>query len=682
MRDGRDGIEHGVLAQGRLLGADPLGVAAAERVVGERARAALVVVDHRDLEQRPVGQEVLGELADEGDVVDHLRGDPPADVADDDRVAESPSPRKCAGSTRGSRQVITNRRRLGNTTAPSCPPAAANARLRASATSMPSASGAPVPERESGARPTADSALVLVCALLAHLLRLLRSFRARVSRAPRAAAGDPSSAASMRRLAVGCRVGGQQRQRHHRACRCGSGRDPVAGVEPVEEGACSAALWIAAASPGMSGVQPACPATVSAAPTDAWAVRATRPGRPAGSALASRLAYSDAYTLPITATPRVPPEQPRGVVDRRADAGLGLRDDAHDRLGRGRAGEPHPGPEHDHLRSDRPVAGVGRGGRDPRVERSHQEQPARDDELRAGPDREPRAEHRGDRHAARDRQQAHTGRQRAVALQELEVLGDEEDEAGQGEERDRDGRARGGETRVARTALTSSIGCSVRRSQATNAAAITAVDAKLPSVRALAPAVVRGLDDRVDEQRDHRGRQHEPRAVGCAALAGRARSGHSRPRARRRAPRPGSSRRRCSASRDASSSQPPTIGPSAIATPVIAPHRPIASARSRRIGEHVREQRERRREHHRRADAHHRARRDQLAGAVRQAADEARHTEHRQAGEQHALAPEAVGEAAHRQHRCREQKVERVDDPLQLGVGRVQIAHQRRAARR
>ena len=30
------------------------------------------------------------------------------------------------------------------------------------------------------------------------------------------------------------------------------------------------------------------------------------------------------------------------------------------------------------------------------------------------------------------------------------------------------------------------------------------------------------------------------------------------------------------------SSQPPTIGPSAIAAPVIAPHRPIASARSRR----------------------------------------------------------------------------------------------------
>ena len=73
----------------RLVGADPLGVAAAEGVVGERAGSALGVVDHGDLEQRAVGQDVLGELADEGDVVDHLRGDPPADVADDHCVAEA-----------------------------------------------------------------------------------------------------------------------------------------------------------------------------------------------------------------------------------------------------------------------------------------------------------------------------------------------------------------------------------------------------------------------------------------------------------------------------------------------------------------------------------------------------------------------------------------------------------------
>ena len=87
--DGRHGIEDGVVAQGRLLGADPLGVAAAEGVVGERAGSALGVVDHGDFEQRAVGQCALGELADEGDIVDHLRGDPPADVADDHRVAEA-----------------------------------------------------------------------------------------------------------------------------------------------------------------------------------------------------------------------------------------------------------------------------------------------------------------------------------------------------------------------------------------------------------------------------------------------------------------------------------------------------------------------------------------------------------------------------------------------------------------
>ena len=49
--DGRRWVEHGVLAQGRFFGADPLGVAAAEGVVGERAGSALGVVDHGDLEQ-------------------------------------------------------------------------------------------------------------------------------------------------------------------------------------------------------------------------------------------------------------------------------------------------------------------------------------------------------------------------------------------------------------------------------------------------------------------------------------------------------------------------------------------------------------------------------------------------------------------------------------------------------
>ena len=82
-------VQHGVLAQGLLVGADALGVAPAEVIVGEGARPALGVVDDGDLEQRPVGQHVLGDLADERDVVDHLRGDPPTDVAHDDGVAQS-----------------------------------------------------------------------------------------------------------------------------------------------------------------------------------------------------------------------------------------------------------------------------------------------------------------------------------------------------------------------------------------------------------------------------------------------------------------------------------------------------------------------------------------------------------------------------------------------------------------
>ena len=89
MRDGRRRVENGVLEQARLLGADPLGVAAPERIVGERAGSALGVVDHRHLEQRSVGHDALGELADEGDVVDHLRSDAPADVTDDHHVAEA-----------------------------------------------------------------------------------------------------------------------------------------------------------------------------------------------------------------------------------------------------------------------------------------------------------------------------------------------------------------------------------------------------------------------------------------------------------------------------------------------------------------------------------------------------------------------------------------------------------------
>ena len=87
-RHGRCGVEDRVLPQGRLVDADPLGVAATERRVGERSASALRVVDDRNLEQRAVRQDVLGDPADERHVVDYLWSRTTAHVADNDRVAE------------------------------------------------------------------------------------------------------------------------------------------------------------------------------------------------------------------------------------------------------------------------------------------------------------------------------------------------------------------------------------------------------------------------------------------------------------------------------------------------------------------------------------------------------------------------------------------------------------------
>ena len=107
---------------------------------------------------------------------------------------------------------------------------------------------------------------------------------------------------------------------------------------------------------------------------------------------------------------------------------------------------------------------------------------------------------------------------------------------------------------------------------------------------------------------------------------------------------------------DTWSSQPPMIGPSAIATPVIAPHKPIARARSPRSVNTLVS-----------SDSVEgntiaaptpitAARRDQRAGAVHQPARQARQAEDRQAGEQHPLAPEPVRQAARGQHRPSEQQ--------------------------
>ena len=49
------------------------------------------------------------------------------------------------------------------------------------------------------------------------------------------------------------------------------------------------------------------PAATAAPPTDPRAAVTAAGGRPGGSSAVSLLAYREAATLPITATPRVPP---------------------------------------------------------------------------------------------------------------------------------------------------------------------------------------------------------------------------------------------------------------------------------------------------------------------------------------------------------------------------------------
>ena len=123
-----------------------------------------------------------------------------------------------------------------------------------------------------------------------------------------------------------------------------------------------------------------------------------------------------------------------------------------------------------------------------------------------------------------------------------------------------------------------------------------------------------------------------------------------------------------------SSSQPPTIGPIAMATPAIAPHRPIARARSRRSVKTL-------------------AISDSVAGKVMAAPSpitalaamscaglvvkppaKLAVPDDGQPGQQHALAAEPVGQAAEGQQQRGEDQVVGVDDPLQLGGGGMQLA--------
>ena len=140
-------------------------------------------------------------------------------------------------------------------------------------------------------------------------------------------------------------------------------------------------------------------------------------------------------------------ELPGGVVDAGGGAPLVVGHRAHDRLGRRRRDRRQPEGQQHHGEDDRPqVGGVLR-----RVEGrhdeagSHQQQPRRHDQPRADLERHHGGDRREDRRHDREGQRVHAGRQRRVALHELEVLGDQEDEAEEAEERHRDGERTAGE---------------------------------------------------------------------------------------------------------------------------------------------------------------------------------------------------------------------------------------------
>ena len=73
--------------------------------------------------------------------------------------------------------------------------------------------------------------------------------------------------------------------------------------------------------------------------------------------------------------------------------------------------------------------------------------PSGHDQPRARPERHHGGDRREDRRHDGEGQRVHAGRQRRVALDELEVLGDEEDEAEEAEERHRDRQRTAGEAR-------------------------------------------------------------------------------------------------------------------------------------------------------------------------------------------------------------------------------------------
>ena len=129
-------------------------------------------------------------------------------------------------------------------------------------------------------------------------------------------------------------------------------------------------------------------------------------------------------------------------------------------------------------------------------------------------------------------------------------------------------------------------------------------------------------------------------------------------------------------------STPPTTGPSARDRPMTPPQIPIALARSRALGEGVRDDRHRDRVEHRPAHGLHHAERDQRAEAGRQAAQQRADGEQAEPDLEGAAAPDPVGRRARQHEQAGDHQGVGRDDPLQAGDAGVQVVLDGRAGRR
>ena len=86
--DGLIRVDDGLGGEGGVIPSDEVHEAATEVVVGEKMGAALVVMHDRDLEPGAGRVDDVGQIADVGQIVQHVRGDPATGVADDHGVAE------------------------------------------------------------------------------------------------------------------------------------------------------------------------------------------------------------------------------------------------------------------------------------------------------------------------------------------------------------------------------------------------------------------------------------------------------------------------------------------------------------------------------------------------------------------------------------------------------------------